>query len=76
MANLNMIMWKPIDGAPVDGTAIDLWCPNMGDPVDCRYPGVAWSERKKCWVDYLTDDPLEFLIQPTHWAAIPRGPEV
>lgn len=65
--------WKPIEGAPKDERAVDVWSSQRGK----RTPDVRWAYG--CWNEYSVDDygePVRTRMQhqPTHYMEIPEGP--
>ena len=64
--------WQPIETAPKDGSAIDLWV---------THTDRAWRETDCFWVDdedgegwHNSYDFLRSNITPTHWMSIPKPP--
>lgn len=81
-------MWKTIDSAPMDGTAVlvmrDIWPGTAsGRAEECNghntYVAAWWaiegSDRKGRWVCYMDAvfDPT-CPIEPTHWMPLPLPP--
>lgn len=72
--------WQPIETAPKDGTAVDVWCNG------CRYPDaefrfeVEWDEDggEQGWCHNLSDyETVRWWLidpQPTHWMPLPEPP--
>lgn len=68
--------WQPIESAPKDGSAIDLWCINIaqGSIGAVRAADMWWDEDVDRWVE-RDGFVLEQKWRPTHWMPIPGGPE-
>ena len=80
--------WQPIETAPKDGTAVDLWVSvtfrNSVEVRDSRFPDCRWEDGKG-WFDpyggpaydqtgdYLIDDECR-TFRVTHWMSVPCGP--
>jgi hypothetical protein len=78
-----MSEWKPIETAPRDGTAVDVW-------VEVTVPGRAPKGRREAdavfddgaWRDSYDDEMLEWgpdsygqKATVTHWTPLPAPPE-
>ncbi len=83
-----MSKWKPIETAPLDGTAIlvmrDIWPgTKSGRAEECDATNtyvVAWWQNENadsgawtCYMDMILDP--ECPIVPTHWMPLPWPPE-
>lgn len=73
--------WRPISEAPMDGTIIDVWLGNADDDdleFFCirgtrRAPGWAWIYGK--WRPTLNGLQMPAFIQPTHFVLPPAPPK-
>ncbi|MBB1599529.1 DUF551 domain-containing protein [Variovorax sp. UMC13] len=62
--------WRPIDSAPMDGTAVlAFWQPSMSDVDDRCY---AVTRFDGAWLD-MEDEELSYR-DPTHWQPLPAAP--
>jgi hypothetical protein len=80
-----MSTWQPIETAPKDGQAIDVWAVTKSGRHGYRLVGVKWHAEKADWF-YTADSDEEFSIENpeewlgrmpsvvTHWMPIPAGP--
>ena len=81
--------WQPIETAPKDGTVIDVWLGDNGDPTTTagvsevefyctpgtkRAPGWSWDSRRVKWVPRQGLGTPVF-VQPSHWQPLPEGPQ-
>lgn len=71
------VQWSNIDGAPQDGSEIDLWSAHTGT----RYADARWSSKRDCWEVWGLDgmDRMDWVrvdSRPTHWLLVPEGPEL
>jgi hypothetical protein len=80
--------WQPIETAPKDGTAIDVWCPTGigegGYRICDAFFGKPYHECISQYCDSCPPDrtvkkwrePLgSEPIKPTHWMPLPKPPE-
>ena len=70
--------WQPIDTAPRDGTAVDLWGINhlTWDKRGTRRVNVSWGPVRD-WMGGERDDWQHGLgedFEPTHWMPLPAPP--
>lgn len=69
-----MSEWQPIETAPKDGTAVDLWCSNqMERYTDCIFHNGHW-QRLDLDFDRMEWVKLESYEAPTHWMSPPEPP--
>jgi hypothetical protein len=62
--------WQPIEGAPKDGTKVDLWAEER--VVDAKWLNSDWF----FWCVYGKEwlRVLPFYANPTHWMPLPEPP--
>lgn len=72
--------WQPIETAPKDGTEVDLWCVDRGDPGGrkARRPNCAWGLMQN-WIGaefkgWRGVGQQHRQWEPTHWMPIPAPP--
>lgn len=74
--------WQPIETAPTNGTAIDLWVENEAGGE--RYPDMIYRAgdhtQANDWEDKhgmfsIVGDGLMSLDQVTHWMPVPARPQ-
>ena len=73
--NLENEMWQPIETAPKDGTAVDLWV----EAVDCSFRGPDFIWRDGEWYGRNSEEPLHRHygntgVKATYWMPIPPPP--
>jgi len=64
--------WQPIETAPKDGTAVDLWVKSGDGKMRWRIPDCWWHTGSNLW------RALSVAIHPsnvTHWMPPPDPPE-
>lgn len=74
-------MWQPIVTAPMDGTVIDIWCPQYSGRRLCN---VSWRKHNLTIADvskgidrpetWTRDSPNGPQPTPTHWMPLPEPP--
>jgi hypothetical protein len=65
--------WRPIDSAPMDGTEIDVWCPETGKEWGYRVADAYWCAASGKW-HVNGESWLTWKNAPTHWQHKPNGP--
>jgi hypothetical protein len=69
-AAASVLLWRPIDCAPLDGTVVDLW--RDGE----RLTGWWWSQTRKTWITHSGFPVVTVCLTspPTHWMPQPAPP--
>lgn len=84
-----MSEWQPIETAPKDGTAIDLWVADRRLPngyvipakriPNCSYREPQWNGDRPGWTWHESSDECDSELNadytPTHWMPLPAPPE-
>ena len=66
--------WQPIKTAPMDGTIMDVWCPEDTPQGGYRVPDSYWSTVDQIWRRIGGASETTWMHQPTHWMPIPDAP--
>jgi hypothetical protein len=66
--------WLGIETAPMDGTIIDVWCPEDTPEGGYRVADSYWSTVDKIWRRIGGADETTWMHQPTHWMLPPAPP--
>lgn len=73
--------WMPIEGAPIDGTIIDLWAKRKGTldayerVSDCFWGDIVdwWGLDRQDWIGLYQHQHRSY-ENPTHWRPLPFPP--